>query len=164
MTDGWVGELPITFIEASGMRLETAQQRGELERILLREKFDWLIIEPLRRVHSGNENDNSEMAEIHNTLRRWSNAFGITITICHHTGKLNEYADMNRIASWSRGNTDLATIVDTAMFVEETRRETGKRVLRLLRAGRFPPVDALLVADLGDPCEGGRGFEVTRDE
>lgn len=153
--------LPMRLVEAAGMRLDTQVQRSALEQILLRESFDVLVIEPLRRVHGGDEDSNTQMAALHNDLRRWSNGLGVTIVLVHHTGKLSEYADMNRIATWSRGCTDLAAIVDTAAFLEQTgQRETGERLLRLVRAGRFSPVPQLSLVDTGDPVDGGHGFHL----
>lgn len=151
-------EYPIDFAVVPGMRMETAPERDRLEQYMLGGGYDALVIEPLRRVHGGDEDSNSEMAPIHNTLRKWSNEHGITTVLCHHTGKLSDFADMNRIASWSRGCSDLATVVDTAAFVAEQSRGKGSRTMKLLRAGRFPPVDPATLIDSGDPDAGGRGF------
>ncbi len=158
--DGAIGHiLPITFIEASGMGLDQKYRRSQLERTIESGEFDGLILEPLRRVHDGDENSNTEMAALHNDLRRWSNSKGMTIILVHHTGKLHEFADMNRIATWSRGCTDLAAIIDVGVFIEEKVRQKNLRSLRLLRAGRFPPLEPLPILDLRDPCEGGEGFK-----
>jgi len=156
---GGGGPPPIHFINAAGMRLDQQRKRLELEKYLVTHNYDGLVIEPLRRVHSGDEDNNTAMAPVMNDLRRWSNAFGITTLLCHHTGKLNEFADVNRIATWSRGATDIAAILDCAMFVEERARVPGKRIMRLLRAGRFPPVAPCYLDDHGDPSEGGLGFK-----
>lgn len=152
--------LPIDFIEASGMRLDLPDQRRWLEQKIREEEYDALFLEPLRRVHGGDEDSNTEMAPLHNDLRRWSNSLGTTVVICHHTGKLREDADYNRIATWSRGNTDLVTLVDAAVFVQETSRKRGERTVKLLRAGRFPPYDALMLEDRGDPTHGGTGWRL----
>lgn len=157
MADGEV--LPIDFVEAAGMRLDTKVERDALEKMLLEGEYEGLVIEPLRRVHGGKEDSNDEMARLNNAMRHWSNRHGITIVFVHHTGKLNEFADTNRIATWSRGCSDLAAIVDTACFIEEASREKGSRRIRLLRAGRFPPVDPTIILDSRDPQEGGDGFQ-----
>lgn len=151
--------LPIYFIEAAGMRLDTQLHRAALEQLLVRDGFDTLIIEPLRRVHGGDEDSNTQMAGLHNDLRRWTNGLGVTVILVHHTGKLNEFADTSRIATWSRGCTDLAAILDTAAFLEQVgMRHDGRRLLRLNRAGRFPPTKQLTIIDSGDPTDGGSGF------
>lgn len=135
--------LPIDFISASGLRLDFAQQRKWLEDKLINEGYDLLVIDPLRRVHGADENDNTAMSHIFNDFRRWTNSHGITMVLLHHTGKLSDDADYNRIATWSRGATDLAAILDTAQFVDRL----DERNIRLVRSGRFRPVKPMMLAD-----------------
>lgn len=136
--------LSIDFISAAGMRLETAQYRDWLAAKL--PHYDMVVIDPIRRVHGGDEDSNTEMSAFHNSLRQWSNNLGLTFVLVHHTGKLNEEANLDRIATWARGNTDFAAIVDTATFVN---RISGSDI-RLLRAGRFPPLEPLRIKDGSD--------------
>lgn len=138
--------LPLDFIEAAAMRLDFDWQREWLEKQLLTGEYDVLVIDPLRRVHGADENKSTEMAGFHNDLRRWSNHHGITTILLHHTGRLQPDADMDRIATWGRGTTDLAAIVDTAAFVDRV----SARNIRLLRAGRFPPLPPLHIIDDSD--------------
>jgi RecA-family ATPase len=135
--------LPISFISASGMRLDHGQQRAWLQAKFLDEGFDMMVIDPLRRVHGADENDNTAMALIFNDLRRWTNQHDLTLLMLHHTGKLHDEADYNRIATWSRGATDLAAILDTAQFVDRA----STKELRVVRAGRFRPVKPLQLVD-----------------
>lgn len=143
--------------DAAGLGLESPSRRHDLEALLVRDQYDGLVLEPLRRLHGANEDRNSEMTPILNDLRRWANVLGVTVVLCHHTGKLNEYADPYRIATWSRGASDVATIADTALFLQATS-EADIRILTLMRAGRFPPLPPLRIADQGDPKDGGKGF------
>lgn len=159
--------LPIQFIEAPGMRMDLGGmrygERGWFEKEVVRDpEVDMIFIDPLFRVHGGKENDNSIMGPMHNDFRRWTNKYGKSLEIIHHTGKLGEEADMNRIATWSRGNSDLATLVDGACFVQvmrESETEEGGivRLLKLLRAGRFPPPGPMYVKDWGDDIGFSRG-------
>lgn len=135
----------IDFIEAAAMRLDLKPQRNELLARLLDDNRNMLIIDPWRRVHGADENDSSAMAPMYNDMRRWSNTYGVTILVIHHTPKLSEDTDMNRIASWFRGSTDLPAILDTAQYVNRF----GKNKLRVLRQGRFPPLEPLTITDLG---------------
>lgn len=150
--------LPISFKEAAGLGLEKEDRRRELFDEMQAEGFDWLICEPMARLHDGKENNNDDMRPMHNFFRAISNRYGVTVTVVHHTGKPNEGFDENRIASWARGASDFATLVDTAMFVKEKGRGEGWRTLSVARAGRFPPLGPLELTDLKDPCEGGTGF------
>lgn len=143
---GRADTLPISFLEAAAMRLDFDWQRQWLEKQLLDGEYDTLVIDPLRRVHGADENKSTEMAGFHNDLRRWTNRHKITTVLLHHTGRLDPDANMDRIATWGRGTTDLAAIVDTAQFVDRVARDK----INLLRAGRFPPLPPLSIIDRTD--------------
>jgi RecA-family ATPase len=159
---GLPNELPldITFTTAPGMQLNRYKERVLLEQRLLDEEVDCLIIEPLRRVHGGNENDSSEMSDLHNVLRRWSNVLGITEIIIHHTGKIAPDADMDQVTTWSRGTTDFPAIMDASTFLMQMRKKRGWRKLKVLSGGRFPSRDPLYVEDWSDNV----GFKASIEE
>lgn len=135
----------IDFVEAAAMRLDLKPQRLALLDRMRNDNRNMLVIDPWRRVHGADENDSSAMAPMYNDMRRWSNTYGITIVILHHTPKLSEDADMTRIASWFRGSTDLPAILDTAQYVNRF----SKKQIKVLRQGRFPPLEPLVIEDLG---------------
>ena len=147
----------IDFIEAAAMRLDLAPQRKNLLDRLLDSDRNMLVIDPWRRVHGADENDSSAMAPLYNDMRRWSNSHGITVVVIHHTPKLSEDTDMNRIASWFRGSTDLPAILDTAQYVNRYSKDK----IKVLRQGRFPPMDPLTFHDLGgSKLNDDRGFQI----
>lgn len=111
----------VVFCPATGMRLEDANQRLWLQAQLVEQKIDTLLIDPIRRVHGGKESSNDEMAVILNDIRDWSNRLGLTIILVHHTGKISPEDDETRIATWSRGATDLPAILDWAVYVKRFR-------------------------------------------
>lgn len=135
----------ISFIEAAAMRLDIKHQRDGLLETIKDNDIEMLVIDPLRRVHAADENDNTTMSNIFNDLRKWSNKFGLTIVIVHHTAKLGMDTDMTRMASWFRGATDLPAILDTAQYVDRVAKGT----IEVHRQGRFPPLAKLRVTDLG---------------
>jgi RecA-family ATPase len=128
-----------------------------LLKILLADDRTMLVIDPMRNVHGADENDSNAMSPMFNDFRRWTNVYGITIVLLHHTPKLNEDADMNRIASWFRGSTALAAILDTAQYVNRF----SKTQIKVLRQGRFPPLDPLTISDLGgSKLNDDKGFSI----
>jgi len=149
--------MDIKFMNAPAMGLESKQRRHELLKSLLEAKRDMLVIDPLRRVHNADEDKSTVMSPIYNDIRQWSNKYNMTIVLLHHTPKIDVLTDMTRIASWFRGSTDLAAILDTAQYVD---RQSKKRI-QVLREGRFPPMDPLSIEDLGGrDVNDDRGFRL----
>lgn len=106
-----------------------------------------LLIDPLIRVHGASESENSEMTPLLTSLRRWATRFGISVVFLHHTPKISsEFTDMDRMANWFRGASDIAAVLDTAIYVDRTTKTT----MQVKRAGRMPPQRALEIVDKGD--------------
>lgn len=144
-------QLDLHFMAAMSMRLDLKAQQKWLEEKLLDEDFALLVIDPLIRVHGADESDNSKMTNMLTAMRHWATKRKVTIVFLHHTPKLNnEFIDMDRIANWFRGASDIAAVLDTAQYVDRI----AKNEIKLLRAGRFPPLPPLEINDLGDQ----RGF------
>jgi len=161
--EAYTRTLPIDFIDAMGMRLDSVQGEGSRmwfqKEYIESQRYDLILIDPLRRVHSGEENDNTAMAKMHNSFRYWTDRFGVGLGLLHHTGHLSDDADMERIATWSRGNTDLPSLVDGALYLHVLRDDGDMRKLKLLRAGRKRFGGPILIDDLGDDL----GFRDTED-
>lgn len=151
---------PITCVNAAGMQLQFDRERKAFEDTYLRGGgYDIVVIDPLRRVHTGDENSNTAMAPLHNDLRRWSNNYGTGIILIHHTPKLDEDADLGRLATWSRGATDLPTLVDGANMLRTTGSGPNLSTRELWRMGRFPVMNKLKLDDFGDPTPEGKPNE-----
>lgn len=134
-----------TIVQAAGMRMDRNDVRQWLKHEIMTGRYDTLIIDPLRRVHGASESSNDEMSQISNAIRDWSNTLGLTILIIHHTGKLSDEADLDRIATWSRGASDIASVLDWATFL---KREGNSIELR--RDGRAAPRPVLTITDEGE--------------
>lgn len=141
----------IDFIFATGMKLNMEWYQDWLGPKL--REYELLVIDPLRRVHNANENDNTEMAVLNTVVRQWSNKLDLSMVIVHHTPKPSEFSDMTRMENWIRGAGDIAAIVDTAMFVDKLAG--GKVMVR--REGRYAPLPPVYLKDLGN--EPDLGFE-----
>lgn len=138
-------QFDIMFVEAAAMRLDMKSQRDGLLEMILDNDIEMLVIDPFRRVHGADENDSKQMSPIFNDLRRWSNKYGLTIVLLHHTPKITLETDMTRMAAWFRGSTDLPAILDTAQYVDRLSKDT----IEVRRQGRFPPLPKLRITDLG---------------
>jgi len=145
--------IQVDFIEAAAMRLDLATQRTWMEKKLT--GYSMLVIDPLRRVHAADEDKSTTMAPILNDLRSWSNRRGLTVVFLHHTSKVDEFTNMDRMANWFRGSSDVAAIVDTAQYVDRVSKDS----VMVSRAGRFAPLPPLRLKDIGgNVLENDQGF------
>jgi archaellum biogenesis ATPase FlaH len=150
--------LPISYHDAAQMQLHRYDVQQYLSEFMRLGGYDAVVIDPLRRVHQADENDNTAMASLMAAFRAWSKA-GITCLITHHTGGTGEEFNPNRIANWLRGASDFAAALDAATLLWRTSMENGSVVLT--RAGRFPPQPTLQLHDSGDPPRG-KGWELMK--
>jgi len=145
----------IHFMDASGMRLDQPQPRAWMADMLADNHFSALVIDPLRRVHGGKETSNDDMALISNALRDWTNRLALSVILIHHTGKIGPDDDETRIATWSRGATDLPAILDWAFYVKRFRGQTqASDQVIIQRTGRDAKRDPLRLIDYGDQPPG----------
>lgn len=140
----------ISFCDAAGMRLDHRHQRKWLRDRIASGDFDMFLVDPLRRVHGASEGSNDEMSVILNDLREWSNRYRMTQLLVHHTGKLGVDDDESRIATWSRGATDLPAVLDWAMYAKRIVSAGPYDRVRLIRKGRAPKKGELLLQDRGE--------------
>ena len=135
----------VTYVSAAGMRLDRHEQRQWIRNEIEDGGYSHVLIDPLRRVHAAKESSNDEMAYICNAFRQWTNELGVTMLVIHHTGKLGEHDDESRIATWARGASDLASVLDWATYI--TRQGDNVQVMR---GGRGPQRDTLSLHDDGE--------------
>jgi len=145
----------MTFIDAAGMRLDLPTQREWLSNQIQEGQYDTVVIDPMRRVHGASESSNDDMSRIFNDFRAWITQYDLTLIMIHHTGKLGEYEDEDRIATWSRGATDLPAVLDWATYLRRNQSGGGRADrVTIKRAGRAPGLDPLKVWDHGDQKPG----------
>lgn len=140
----------ITFCNAAGMRLEQREQREWLQEEIISGGYDMLLADPLRRIHGASENSNDEMAPLLNWLRKITNEGDLTVCIFHHTGGLGEDDDESRIATWSRGATDLPAILDWAVYMRRYKQGSRVDLVKVRAQGRAPDPAMLRLHDYGD--------------
>ncbi len=140
------------WVQGAGMALERQDRRYELEAAILAEDVDLLVIDPFTRVHNADENGGPAMKAILNTLRHWTQAHEWDILIQHHTGKVAFDADWTQIGTWTRGTSDIAAILDSAIMLQRfgDQDSNGGSDVNILRGGRHAPDDVKWsVKDLG---------------
>lgn len=105
-------------------------------------RVDVIIIDPLSSFHHYNENDNSQMRSVLDSITNISRETGAATIIVHHYGKqLDNRADGNKL----RGATSIKDAVDTIITLER-RRQKNENTFRMnfekVRYGVSPkPID-----------------------
>jgi hypothetical protein len=128
-----------------------------LSRWIWRNKADFVVIDGLIFVHTGDENSNRDMGIVLQALLDVATKMGVCILVVHHAGKPNEFASG---ANRARGASVLRDIPEDVLLVEAEQKD-GKGPRRLsfaaCRNGEAP-------ADVRFEIEGlpGRRFHVKK--
>ncbi len=125
-----------------------------------------ITFDPLREVHSADENSSKEMRPILKFLKTLRDEYGVTIQLVHHNNKNPLY---DNPADSIRGTTSIWGAMDGALFVGTTEQEGVMQVLpRLKEGGQVKPFlysiksvgDAIHLTAFEKPEKG--GFDVSR--
>jgi RecA-family ATPase len=74
--------------DGNGVVLNNATALADLEEVLIEEKFDALVLDPIINLFgTKDENDNAEAAIQFNALRRLTKKTGVALVAVHHTGR-----------------------------------------------------------------------------
>ena len=118
---GAANDLPVHFLVEQNFRLDDKQVTRVIK-LCEDEGIGLITFDSLVRIHGGNENDATQMAEVFGKIRRFTKA-GITVLITHHHRKTktdNPAQDM-------RGSSDILAAVDCHLAL--TRYESNRLVL-----------------------------------
>ena len=161
----------IIWVEGANMGLDRADKRNALLAAIMTIKPDLVILDPLRRLHSaGEQGSDQAMSAMLNAFREWTKKLGFDLLVIHHTGKLSIDANLDEISTWARGTSDLAAILDSAIFLHRYGKElpnAGSEVT-LHRGGRHAPDKVLWYladhgrADKDEPAKSDLGWSLIR--
>ena len=119
---GAENELPVHFLVEQNFRLDD-KQITRVIKLCEDESIGLITFDSLVRIHGGNENDATQMAEVFGKIRRFSKA-GITVLITHHHRKSKSD---NNPAQDMRGSSDILAAVDCHLAL--TRYDNNRLVL-----------------------------------
>lgn len=124
--------LPVGLIRDHGLRLDLPEHRARLACTLDRMRPRLLILDPLVRLHSADENSSSEISELLGYLRGLQRAYEVAILVVHHVRK----SPAGQPGQSLRGSGDLHAWTDSALYL---LRKQGQLVLHAEhRAHRAP--------------------------
>lgn len=134
-------DLPLWFAIGLGLKIDAQKTERIIQEEIERYQPGVVIFDSLTRVHSANENDASEMAQVFarfSTLRR---LYGCTVVLIDHLrkkGLINDEAEM------LRGSTDKRNWPDTILFVSPA--ESGTMTVSHIKARYGQSVPEFTVA------------------
>lgn len=130
---GITEDMPLLFLHFQKVKLDNPRCFGQLVQIIEEERPALVIIDALIRVHSGQENESSDMAPIMEKLRDLVN-LGTTVLVIHHHRK----GAGDRKESL-RGSSDILGGVDMHLSLEEK----GEFLLLSSPKTRMKPIEPI---------------------
>lgn len=98
-----VTTLDLTLITSSRLYLDDDADRDKLRRTIAHVRPKLLVLDPLVRIHRGNENDSRDIALLLGFLRELQREYGCAIVLAHHASKRGH----GRPGQGLRGSSDL---------------------------------------------------------
>jgi hypothetical protein len=135
--------LAVGWIGASSLHLDDPRDRRRLAVTLLATKPRMLVLDPLVRLHRGDENSAAEVSDLLGFLRTLQRDHGVAVVLVHHVRKSGA-ADPGQAL---RGSGDLHAWGDSNLYVV---RRQGRAAL-VAEHRSLPAPSALLVRLDGDP-------------
>lgn len=153
--------LPLHVITADSLRLDDDEDRVKLEQLLEALSPRLLVLDPLVRLHAGDENHTGHIAQLLGYLRRLQRRFSLAIMITHHVAK--QRGSSVQPGQALRGSSDLHAWGDSNAYLQKQKNGS---VLLTLEHRAAPAPDPLLITLISQPGGGARFEigEVTTDE
>lgn len=144
--------LPLLIITADTVRLDDPIDREALTNLVEKHTPKLLILDPLVRLHSGDENHSGHVSELLLFLRQLQRRFGVAIVVTHHVAKRRGGHPGESL----RGSSDLHAWGDSNAYLQ--RRKDGAVLLTLEH--RFAPSPEPIVLRLIALETGGAQLEI----
>jgi AAA domain len=134
--------IALHVITAAALRLDDPADRDRLVATVARLRPRLLLLDPLVRLHSGDENDARYIAALLGFLRKLSREHDLAIAVVHHMSKRSR----SQLGQALRGSSDLWAWTDSAAYLTRSRDQ----ILLTLEHRSAPAPDPIpLVLDVG---------------
>ena len=138
---GAPADLPIYFLSHTGFKLNPANNLGLLTSIKER-GIRLIILDPLVRVHDGEENDSKSMSAVYTSLLDFIKA-GVTVLCVHHNRKPG--ANHGNAANELRGSSDILASAFCHLALERQRDDSTRVVIRQTKIRNAQEIDPILL-------------------
>lgn len=106
-------QLPIGLITSASLRLDTAEHQERLALTIEKTEPALLVLDPLVRLHRGDENSAAEISALLGHLREIQRSYGVAIVLVHHVRK----AGSGQPGQALRGSGDLHAWSDSNLYL-----------------------------------------------
>lgn len=135
--------LPVGLITEPALRLDLDADRDRLVDTLARLRPRLLLLDPLVRLHRGDENSSADMSELLGFLRQMQRQYATAILLVHHVRK----SGAGDTGQALRGSGDLHAWGDSNLYLT---RQDGKTVL-VPEQRAHPPTPPVTISIRGNP-------------
>lgn len=124
-----LGDVDIEIIDVRSLRLDDPKVVVKLNRTVERVRPVLVILDPLRKLHTADENDASAIEELFAPLFEIQDAYGVAIMLVHHMGKgPTDGRNARRQGQRLRGSSAIHGATDSALYLSARGEGTEKRV------------------------------------
>ncbi len=144
--------LPLHILTAETLRLDEQRDRTGLERVLARLRPELLLLDPLVRLHGGDENSATHVSQLFGYLRALQRRFALSIIVTHHISKRTHAHPGQGL----RGSSDLHAVGDSNIFLQRQKDAPTRLTVEHRFASSPEPLALHIVPEPG----GGAHLEV----
>ncbi len=142
----------VDFLCLEGIKIDNQSQREKLLELVDSEKYDLIIFDSLRDLHSKNENDSKEAQDLIDAFREFTRK-DVAVLISHHNRK-ESFLNSREPSQILRGSSALLAGIDSLLAVDSEKKneETIEYIITQakLRQGKtFSPFKIALIEQEG---------------
>jgi len=124
-------DLPLYFLTLPSLRLDKRAGVHDLRRLLKMFKADVLFLDPMAKIHTGDEREQSEMQQLLDTLDELIDELSISVVLVHHVNKAVDAESWARI----RGSSYIPGWADSILLLGQASHDAKPYVQSILRNG-----------------------------
>lgn len=123
-----IKELDLEVLDVPSLRLDSEENLSVLVGAVATRRPTLVVLDPLRELHSGDENDAATIATLLLPLREMQRRFLCSIVVVHHMSKAGPDTSARRPGQRLRGSSALHGAVDSALYLEPRGEGEAKRI------------------------------------
>lgn len=124
-----LADLAFDLVDEPSLRLNHARELARFERRIRDDRPVLVILDPLRRVYTGNESSSDAMSLVLGQLRRIQRQYGVAIVLTHHVTKQSEFEPVS--GNSMRGSGDIHAWGDANIYAWRDKGDQECVVLKV---------------------------------